>query len=109
MNLKTQDLESIPDGALSRVHGGGFLDYLKGWAQVANAGKATGTGPSSLMEIFENPPRALNWARDTLGIAPSGKPGDIYHPATANGDGSITDGFFETPRDPSAPQVPTSF
>lgn len=72
----------------------------------SNRHRTTGSYPSTPMEILDNPPRALNVLRQTLGIKPSGRPGDTYTPPSANPDGSINEGRFDPP--PSAVKVPFS-
>jgi hypothetical protein len=67
-----------------------------------------GSGPMTFMSLLDKPGKTLDMIRQGLGMPESGRPGDTYHPATANPDGSINQGRFETPRDPSLPQVPMS-
>ena len=67
-----------------------------------------GSGPMTLMSLLDKPGRTLDMIRQGLGMPESGRPGDIYHPATANPDGSVNPGRFETPRAPGTPEVPMS-
>jgi hypothetical protein len=67
-----------------------------------------GSGPMTLMGLLDKPGKTLDMIRQGLGMPESGRPGDIYHPATANPDGSINRGRFETPRPEGMPEVPMS-
>ena len=60
-----------------------------------------------VMELLDHPKKTLDTVKRALGIPNSGRPGDIYTPARATPDGSITPGRFDTPRTPGAPEVPT--
>jgi len=95
-----EHLEALDLAALTTVNGGRV--------QLPKSG-APGSGPMMLMELLDKPQQTWKTVKDALGIFPdSGKPGDRYIPATANPDGSINQGRFETPRDPNLPQVPMS-
>lgn len=60
------------------------------------------------MSLLDKPGRMLDTIRRGLGIPESGRPGDNYTPASANPDGSVTLGRFDTPRTPGLPEVPMS-
>lgn len=68
---------------------------------------ATGSGPMHPMELLDKPGKTLDMLRQGLGIPESGSPGDRYTPATANPDGSINPGRFDSPVS-DGPQVPMS-
>jgi hypothetical protein len=70
--------------------------------------KGNGSGPQHPMELLDKPQKTWQMFKDAIGIQPSGKPGDNYFPPSANPDGSVNPGRFETPRDPNAPTVPMS-
>jgi len=76
------------------------MGKAKDWMKLPRTGKAPGVGPSTPMEILDNPPRALEWLRETLGIERSGNPGDIYHPPTANRDGTVNPAYHSPKPNP---------
>jgi len=98
--MKPHTFASLDSDELQAVHGGQRF-------QIPKPG-ATGSGPMTLMGLLDKPQKTFNMVKDALGIPDSGKPGDRYIPATANADGSINQGRFETPREPGAPEVPMS-
>jgi hypothetical protein len=69
-------------------------------------GRSVGTGPNTIMELLDKPQKTFDMVRQGLGIPDSGSPGQTYHPATSNPDGSINQGRFSTPS--SGPEVPMS-
>ncbi|TMQ04525.1 MAG: hypothetical protein E6J90_44190 [Deltaproteobacteria bacterium] len=60
------------------------------------------------MELLDHPQKTLDSVKGFLGIPDSGRPGDVYTPATMNSDGSINQGRFDAPRTPGMPEVPMS-
>jgi|SRR5687767_6009022 len=94
-------LEPLTLSELATIHGGQ-------WQPRLPQPGATGSGPMTFMQFLDKPGKTLDMVRNGLGIPESGAPGSTYTPATANRDGSINPGRFDTPRDPSLPQVPMS-
>lgn len=86
---------------LSAVIGGGTADWLK----LPSVGKAPGVGPNIFMSALDKPGKTLDLVRDTLGISPSGRPGDTYTPASMGADGSITPGRFDAPKSDVSPPI----
>jgi len=103
----TTSFASLSHAELATATGGGFMDQVMGYAKAFGSGRAVGTGPSTLMGLLDKPGKTLDTARSMLGIPDSGNPGDVYKPATMNGDGSINPGSFEAP-DTGGPSVPIS-
>lgn len=60
------------------------------------------------MSLLDHPQKTLDTVREGLGMPRSGNPGDIYTPARANQDGSVTPGRFDAPKTPGMPEVPMS-
>jgi hypothetical protein len=60
------------------------------------------------MSLLDHPQKTLDTVKGFLGIPDSGRPGDVYTPARANADGSITQGRFDAPTTPGVPEVPIS-
>lgn len=92
---------SIAIDTLSAVIGGGMTDWMK----LPSVGKAPGVGPNIFMSALDKPGKTLDLARDTLGIAPSGRPGDTYTPASLGSDGSISQGRFDGPTSDVSPPI----
>ncbi|HUS32141.1 MAG TPA: hypothetical protein VMZ53_26760 [Kofleriaceae bacterium] len=93
--LATIDLET-----LATVTGGRWT--------LPRSPMSPGSGPMTLMGLLDKPGRTLDLIRQGLGMPETGAPGSTYVPATANPDGSVNQGRFETPRDPNVPEVPMS-
>lgn len=99
---------------LDAVNGGWFAPVFNAavrattWAG-AYASEAVRNGDSWLNRGYQAYQAADSYLNPTPG---NGAPGDSYHPATANPDGSINPGYFRapppTPPDPNQPQVPMS-
>lgn len=94
-SIDVLDLASVIGGA-----GGG-------WSKLPSVGKATGVGPSSVMEALDKPGKTLDLAKGMLGMPDSGRPGDSYTPASQGPDGGITPGRFDAPN-PSGVSPPIS-
>jgi hypothetical protein len=67
-----------------------------------------GSGPMTLFSLLDKPGKTLDMVRQGLGMPETGRPGDRYTPATANPDGSVNPGRFDTPRPEGMPEVPMS-
>lgn len=69
-------------------------------------GRSVRPGPNTVMELLDKPHKTYDMVRRGLGMGEAGSPGQTYHPATSNRDGSINPGRFSTPM--SGPPVPQS-
>lgn len=67
-----------------------------------------GSGPSTIMELMDKPQQTKELVKDLLGMPDAGNPGDTYHPATANPDGSVNPGRFQPPAS-DGPSPPMSW
>lgn len=84
------------------------LNHVAG-GQARPIAPSTGIGIGvKAMELLDHPQKTLDSVKGFLGIPDSGRPGDVYTPATMNQDGSINQGHFDTPRTPGLPEVPIS-
>jgi len=91
-------MHAISTRDLDHVHGG----------QMRPIAPSTGINIGvHIMTLLDHPEKTWQGIKDFLGVPPSGKPGQIYHPAKTNPDGSIQRGYFSDPPRPG-PQVPTS-
>jgi len=60
------------------------------------------------MTLMDHPQKTLDSVKGALGIPDSGRPGDVYTPASMGANGSVTPGRFDSPRTPGLPEVPIS-